>query len=391
MNEVILLKVGELILKGLNRYKFEDMLLANVRRTMKRFGTADIAMRQSTVFISFAENDADIDGAVKACAKIFGIVSIARAKRCPTDFDTMAHQAMEYLADEIAHAKTFKVIAKRAEKSYKLSSPQIAAKLGEYIYEANQPRLSVDLEHPELTVYAELREGGFYVHADPIRGAGGLPGGISGHGLLMLSGGIDSPVAGYMMARRGMKISAVHFESPPYTSERAKEKVIDLARILSDYTGPIDLYVVPFTQIQEEIRTKCNEELFTVIMRRFMLRIACGVAEKYGAGAIITGESLGQVASQTLAALTCTDAVSTIPVFRPLIGTDKMDIVAISRAIGAYETSILPYEDCCTVFTPKHPRVNPALASVEREEKRLDIDALLDGIVERTELIKVCR
>ena len=389
MNEVILLKVGELVLKGLNRYKFEDSLKSNVRRALRPFGKTTVTLSQSTVFIELNDENADIDGALAACAKVFGIATLTKAKKCSADFDAMCKEASEYLVDEIAGARTFKVKAKRTDKNYPLSSPQIAAKLGEYIYEANQPRLQVDLDKPELTVYAELREGYFYVHADPIKGAGGLPTGTGGHGMLMLSGGIDSPVAGYMMARRGMKISAIHFESPPYTGERAKQKVLTLARIVSEYAGQIDLYVVPFTKIQEEIRRCCNEELFTVIMRRFMLRIACAVAEKCGAGAVITGESLGQVASQTLPAIGCTDAVATMPVFRPLIGTDKMEIVELSRRIGAYETSILPYEDCCTVFTPKHPRVNPRIAAVEREEQRLDIPGLLDGIVDRTELIRL--
>ena len=388
MKEVILLKLGEIVLKGLNRSRFEDILLKNIRRSLRPLGACTVQSKQSTIFIDFADENADIDGAFEACQKIFGVVSLTKACRCGLDFEEVKRVTNDYLGDRLAKAKTFKVEAKRADKTYPMNSPQIMMSLGESILEAFE-NLTVDLFSPEITVYAEVREGSVYIHANQTKGAGGLPAGTSGHALLMLSGGIDSPVAGYVMAKRGLRVSAIHFESPPYTSLRAKEKVISLAKALSQYTGVVDLFVVPFTEIQEQIRDKCPEELFTVIMRRYMLKIACLAAEKYNAKAIITGESLGQVASQTLGAINCTDIVSSLPVFRPFIGTDKQDIIDIARKIGTMEISSLPYEDCCTVFTPKHPKTNPSLESVEKAERSLDDSALLDGIVDKIERITV--
>lgn len=386
MNEIILLKLGEVVLKGLNRHKFESTLVKNVKRTVWPYGKPEVEDKQSTIFVRVTGEYADFDGAYEACKKIFGIVSVCRAIQCSLDFEEVKRTAGDYLEAKLLRAKTFKVQAKRADKGYPLNSPQIMERLGEYILD-RFPHLSVKLKEPDVTVYAEVREGSVFIHGDPERGAGGLPAGTGGHGLLMLSGGIDSPVAGYVMAKRGLKISAIHFESPPYTSDRAKEKVLTLAKKLSVYAGNVDLYVVPFTQIQEQIRDKCAEDCFTVIMRRFMLRIACKLAKQIDAGAIITGESLGQVASQTLGAIRCTDAVSSYPVFRPFIGTDKQDIIDLARQIDTFETSSLPYEDCCTVFTPKHPKTNPSVEVIEKAESALNIEELLDGIIEKTERI----
>lgn len=387
MKEVILIKLGELVLKGLNRNKFEDLLLKNIRSSMRKYGTAKVKAAQSTVYVEFEEDDVDMDAVLESCARIFGIVTVVKAAKTDIDFENIKEKTKSYLRMELMTSKTFKVNAKRADKSYPLNSPQIMALTGEYLLN-EFPNLSVDVHNPELTVTIEIREGFAYIHADPIRGAGGLPCGSSGHALLMLSGGIDSPVAGYAMAKRGLRISSIHFESPPYTSERAHDKVISLAEVLREYCGHMDVFVVPFTEIQETIRDCCNEDYFTVIMRRYMLRIACALADKYNAKAIVTGESLGQVASQTLGAIACTDAVATMPVFRPLIGTDKQDIINVSRHIGAYDISVLPYEDCCTVFTPRHPKTNPTIAEVEREESKLPAD-LIDGILDRIERVSI--
>ena len=387
MKEIILIKLGELVLKGLNRNKFEDLLLKNIRNSMRKFGTAKVKAAQSTVYVEFEEDDVDMDAVLESCAKIFGIVTVVKAAKTDTDFENIKEETKSYLRMELMTAKTFKVNAKRADKSYPLNSPQIMALMGEYLLDEFS-NLTVDVHEPELTVTVEIREGFAYIHSDPIRGAGGLPCGVSGHALLMLSGGIDSPVAGYSMAKRGLRVSSIHFESPPYTSERARDKVMSLAGVLREYCGHMDVFVVPFTEIQEKIRDCCNEDYFTVIMRRYMLRIACALADKYSAKAIITGESLGQVASQTMGAIACTDAVATMPVFRPLIGTDKQDIINVSRKIGAYDISVLPYEDCCTVFTPKHPKTNPSIAEIEREEAKLPAN-LIDGIIERIERVSI--
>ena len=301
--------------------------------------------------------------------------NMGKAKGREMQFWTKA----EYLKFELMKAKTFKVAAKRADKRYPFNSMQIGAFMGEYLLQRFK-NLSVDLHNPDIIVYVEVREGHLYIHSTPEKGAGGLPVGSSGHGLLMLSGGIDSPVAGYKMAKRGMRISAIHFESPPYTSERARIKVEKLAEKLSAYASDIKLYVVEFTEIQEKIRDICRDDLFTVIMRRVMLRIANKVAAECCAGVVITGESLGQVASQTMNAIICTDSVSEIPVFRPLIGDDKQEIIDVSYRIDTYDISIEPYEDCCTVFTPRHPKTSPKKEEVEFEESKLDIDNLLTDI-----------
>ena len=379
MKEIILLKQGEMVLKGANRYKFEDLLLRNIRNAIETLGKATVFSKQSTVFVDFEDENTDMKEAEDRLCRVFGAVSVTRAAVCDYEFGTMLSQAAEYLRPALTFAKTFKVIARRADKTYPKKSPEIAAELGGKLL-SEFPNLNVRMKDPEVTVFAEVREHRIFVHTDPKRGAGGLPCGIGGHGLLMLSGGLDSPVAGYMMARRGMKISAVHFESPPYTSERARQKVEKLAKLVSRYSGKMSVFVVQFTDIQEQIRRECKEDLFTLIMRRFMLRIACDIAKKAKAGAIITGESLGQVASQTLEALTVTENAADMPVFRPCIGMDKQDIVDIAYRINTFETSIEPYEDCCTVFTPRHPQTKPSLKEVIEEEKKLDIEKMLSEV-----------
>jgi len=309
-----------------------------------------------------------------------------RAGVCGKELSEISEAANEYLKDTLANAKTFKVETKRADKRYPVKSPEVSREVGGTILSAF-PHLKVDVKAPEVQVNIEIRDTAAYVYADKIPGRGGMPTGTSGKAMLLLSGGIDSPVAGYVMAKRGLKISAIHFESPPYTSDRAKEKVIALAKKLAVYAGQIDLYAVPFTDIQEAIKDFCPEEYFTVIMRRYMLKIACSLAERINAGAIITGESLGQVASQTLGAIRCTDHVSSLPVFRPFIGTDKQEIINLARKIDTFETSSLPYEDCCTVFTPRHPKTNPTLQSVEKAEEKLDECKLLEGMQDKIERI----
>ncbi len=377
--EVILLKLGEVVLKGLNRRKLEDLLIKNVKTALHGCGKTAVRESQSTIFVEFKEEDPDVDKAVTALKRVFGIISLTRAYRGDYRWETLKKQTAEYVSPALMGAKTFKVDARRSDKSYPMKTPEICMLMGEYLLN-EFPHLTVDVHHPDVVVSVEIRDGNAYIHTNPEKAAGGLPAGTGGHGLLMLSGGIDSPVAGYVMAKRGLKISAVHFESPPYTSQRAKEKVLTLAKKMSLYTGPVDLWVVPFTHIQEAIRDTCKEDLFTVIMRRVMLKISCALAEEKGARCIITGESLGQVASQTLGAIQCTDAAATLPVFRPFIGTDKQDIVDIARQIDTFETSILPYEDCCTVFTPKHPKTNPKLEEVLAEEEKLDLETLLKDL-----------
>ncbi len=383
MKEIILIKDGEIALKGLNRALFEDRLIKNLRNRIGDLGKFRILKAQSTVAI-LPQDEVDFDEVSELVSRVFGISRYSRALLTEKNFDRIAEAAPDYLRETLTKAKTFKVTAKRSDKTFPMQSPQICAALGEVLLEAF-PHLRVDVNDPEVTVQLEIRDYGACLHAGQLVGAGGMPVGTSGKASLLLSGGIDSPVAGYMMAKRGMQLDAVHFESPPYTGERAKQKVMELARILGRYAGDIDLHVVPFTHTQEEIKNRCPEELFTIIMRRFMMRVAQKLAQKNESDALITGESLAQVASQTVKAIACTEAVCEMPVFRPLIGMDKSEIIAVSEKIGTFETSILPYEDCCTVFTPKHPRTKPQLFAVENAERALDIDALVEEAVSGTQ------
>ena len=387
-NEMLLLKLGEVVLKGLNRRSFEDKLVKTVRHRMKACGSFQVYVRQSTIYVEPQKDDCDMEAAYKAAKQIFGVVTIARAVPCDKDLAAIVETAKTYLADEFAAARTFKVESKRADKTFYLNSIQISQAVGGELAEAF-PHVAVDVHKPDLTVYVEIREKHAYVHAPSVAGAGGLPVGTGGRAVSLLSGGLDSPVSSWMIARRGVELEMVHFESPPYTSQQAQDKVIQLAQDLTPYCGRLLIHVIPFTKIQEEIRKNCPEEYFTLIMRRFMMRIAKAVAKKAGAHALVTGESLGQVASQTMMALGVTEDVTTMPVLRPLIGTDKVEIIRIAREIGTYETSILPYEDCCTVFTPRHPAIRPDIEAVREAESVLDIDGLMAEALESQTWVRV--
>lgn len=382
--EIILLKLGEIALKGLNRRAFEDVLIKNIRRRLKSAGEFSVCSRQSTVYVEPKDENADMDLAEERCGKVFGVVAYTRAGAAEKDLLKIREKAAEYLREPLEDARTFKVECKRSDKKFPYKSPEISAEVGGYLLEAF-PHLRVDVHNPDITVRVEVREAEAYVHADPRPGAGGIPVGTGGKGLVLISGGLDSPVAAWMMAKRGVELTAVHFASPPYTSELAHDKVVRLLRKVGEYAGRIKMVTVNLTRLQEEIRDKCPEELHTVILRRFMLRAARRVAEDEGCGALITGESLGQVASQTMQAIACTDAVAGMPVFRPLIGADKSEIVKTAAKIGTYDISIEPYEDCCTIFTPKHPRTKPILHFVEDGEKAIDGEALLREALEQAE------
>ena len=388
MNDIILLKLGEIVLKGLNRKAFERKLLNNIAARLKPIGNFKISCLQSTVYVEPQDDSCDLEEAFEACGKIFGIISMTRASACEKDKDVIAQLAIRCLKEEMQNAKSFKVESKRSDKSFPMTSIQLSQYVGGELQEA-YPDTPVDVHNPELTVYVEVRDLAAYVHANPVPGAGGMPVGSNGVAVTLLSGGIDSPVSTYMIARRGVRLIPVHFFSFPYTSEQAKEKVVELATLLADYCGKMTIEVVPFTHIQEEIRDKCPEEYFTLIMRRFMMRLAEKIAVYYGAGAIVTGENLGQVASQTMEAMAVTRAVTTLPIVQPLIGFDKEEIVRLARKIGTFGTSILPYEDCCTVFTPRHPRTKPKLKDVEAVEAALDVDALVEEAFNGIEQIPV--
>ena len=388
MNEMILLKLGELVLKGLNRRTFEDKLIANARRKLRPHGEFKVYTKQSAMYVEPKNDECDMDGAWEAMKKVFGVVGLSRARACDKDADAMLETAKTYLHDKLSAARSFKVEAKRSDKTFPMTSIQLAQYVGGELHDAF-PNLTVDVHHPELTVHLEVRDDAAFVHADPESGAGGLPVGVGGRAVSLLSGGIDSPVASWMMAKRGLALDMVHFFSYPYTSPEAKDKVIELARLLTPWCGRLTVHVVPFTAIQEQLRRSCPEELFTLLMRRFMMRIAARVAQRIGAGAVVSGECLGQVASQTMEAMACTQAVCPLPVLRPVVGMDKEEIVRIARKIGTFETSILPYEDCCTVFTPRHPRLRPLPGEIEAAEASLDIEALVDEAVANIERVQV--
>lgn len=384
MKEIVLVKYGEMVLKGLNKKTFEDMLTKNIKRRLKSLGKINYSSAQSTLYI-VPVDDIDLEEVVDRVSKIFGIAALCRACVCEKDFSDITAKSLEYLDDILSCAKTFKVNAKRSDKAFPMNSPQICAELGGVLLE-KFPNLTVDVKNPEVTVTVEIRDTNAYVHAENIKGAGGLPVGSSGKAMLLLSGGIDSPVAGYMMAKRGVHIAAIHYVSPPYTSDRAQLKVEQLCEKLTEYCGGIAFYCVPFTELQEAIKDHCPEEFFTIIMRRLMMEIAQRIAANDNCLALITGESVGQVASQTMAAIACTDAVCRIPVFRPCVGMDKTEIIEIARKIDTFETSTLPYEDCCTVFTPRHPKVRPQLADIEKAQNSFDFEPLIQEAVEGTTL-----
>ena len=388
MKEIFLLKLGEIVLKGANKRQFEAKLRSNVRRRMKAYGEFDVYLMQSTVYVEPMNDECDVDGAWEACRSIFGVVRLCRCRPCEKNTDAIFNTIEEYLGDELDCAKSFKVESKRSDKAFPLNSIQLSQEIGGRLAEAH-PHVEVDVHHPDYTVFVEVRDLAAYVHGPAKPGAGGLPTGVGGRAMCLLSGGIDSPVAAWMVAKRGVEIESVHFFSYPYTSQLAKDKVLELARLVTKYSGRMTVNVVGFTEIQEAIRDNCPEEYFTLIMRRFMMEISQRIAKQHGCGALITGENLGQVASQTMEAMTVTGAVVDIPIFMPLVGMDKEEIVTIARKIGTLETSILPYEDCCTVFTPKHPKTKPTIGQLINAEKRLNREALIQRALDGVEKIQV--
>lgn len=388
MKELILIKLGEMVLKGLNRRTFEDTLLKNIRHRLANLGKFEIRIAQSTIFVSPQDPQVDMEEAADRISKIFGIAAFSCACETSKDMDAICETADAYLSDDLQNARTFKVESKRSDKKFPLNSPAISARTGEYLLE-QFPHLSVDVHHPDVVVHVEVRDFGAYVHGMPRPGAGGIPVGTGGKAAILISGGLDSPVAAWMLAKRGVNLTAIHFASPPYTSQRAEDKVVRLLELVSQYSGRMKMFTMPFTKIQEEIQKHCPEELFTILMRRFMMRISNAVAVQENCGALITGESLGQVASQTMQAIACTDHAAELPVFRPLIGMDKTEIVAIARKIGTFETSIEPFEDCCTVFTPKHPRTRPVLKYVLEAEQQLPAADLIEECIRDARYIRV--
>ncbi|MBQ7474488.1 MAG: tRNA 4-thiouridine(8) synthase ThiI [Clostridia bacterium] len=384
MKEVILCKYGEIILKGANKASFEAKLLKEVRRRAAHYGNYSVRYMQSTVYVEPLDEAAEfsVRELYETVKHVFGFAAVCLAAACEKEIGAICRTAAEYLPEKLAGAASFRAEAKRSDKSFPMTSPEVAAEVGGAILDV-MPRLRVDLDHPDVTVRVEIRDKFAYIHAGQDQGAGGIPVGTGGRGLLLLSGGIDSPVAGYMMMKRGLFVDAVHFESFPYTSELARDKVLTLSKILTEYCGMMRVHVISLTEIQETLRAGCDEPYFTILLRRFMMRLSCRVARENEADVLITGESLGQVASQTLKAMCATEDASSLPIFRPCLGLDKDEIVRIARSIGTFDTSILPYEDCCTVFTPRHPKTRPELEKVLAEEQKLDVAALEDAAFEK--------
>lgn len=385
MKELIIFKEGEIALKGLNKRTFEDAFIRNLKHRLNKLGKFEYTKAQSTIYAIPQSEDIDLNEAVELGSKVFGAAALCRALVVEKDFEAICREAIAYIEETAMMSRTFKVEAKRSDKKFPMKSPEICMELGGKILEA-YPHLTVDVKNPQMVVTVEIRDTAAYVHAGNLPGAGGIPVGTSGSAMLLLSGGIDSPVAAYMMAKRGVKLSAIHYVSPPYTSERARLKVERLCEKLTPYCGDVAFYCVPFTKIQEALRDNCPEELFTILMRRLMMEIAQRIAEEKDMQALITGESVGQVASQTMGAIVCTDAACRMPVFRPVIGMDKTEIVEIARKIDTFDISIEPYEDCCTVFTPKHPKTRPILADVEAAQNAFDFEPLIAEAVAETEL-----
>lgn len=384
--DIILLKYGEISLKGLNRPMFERQLISNVAKALAPLGKFSVRKSQSTIYVEPLEDSADTELAVERLSKVFGIVNICPAVKCEKTIESIEKTTLECLSQMDIKGKTFKVESKREDKQFPMNSPQICRHMGGVILK-NTAGLNVDVHNPDILVQIEIRKEA-YIFTHKVSGAGGMPIGTAGRATLLLSGGIDSPVAGWMIAKRGVRLEAVHFHSHPYTSDRAKEKVIDLARIMSAYTGEIRLHVVPFTEIQLDIIEKCPKNYLTIIMRRLMMRIAEKISVQNGSSALITGESIGQVASQTMESLVVTDNAVNMPVFRPCIGMDKEEIVTISKKIDTYETSILPFEDCCTIFVPKHPKTKPSVAEIEEAEKLLtDPEGMMAKAIADEELV----
>ena len=388
MKEVIIIKLGEIVLKGLNRKSFEDRLIKNIKHRLHRVGPCKVKNSQSIITVTPIFDDVDIDEAADCIAHIFGIAAFSRACAAEKDIESIKTAAAEYLSDQFGRINSFKVEAKRSDKKFPLTSPEIAREVGGYLADTF-PDVAVDVHEPDAVVTVEIRDDAAYIHSEVLRGAGGIPVGTGGKAAVLISGGIDSPVAAYMMSKRGIELTAVHFASPPYTSERAEEKVVSLLEKVARYSGRMTMYTVPFTKLQEEIRDKCHEEYFTIIMRRFMMMIAEQIALNNECQALITGESLGQVASQTIGAIACTNEACDMPVFRPLIGMDKEEIIEISRKIDTFDISIQPYEDCCTVFTPKHPRTRPVLKNVIAEQNKIDYQPLIREAIENVKITEI--
>ena len=376
-------------LKGLNRSTFEDILIKNIRKRIKPLGDFEYRKEQSTVSVVPMDDYVDMDEVSDRISRVFGIAAFSRALQVEKDIDVILEQAPIYLAEQLRNARTFKVEGKRSDKKFPLKSPELSAEVGGAIL-SKFPHLKVDVRNRDILVTIEIREKFAFIRGNQTKGAGGMPTGSAGKSAILISGGIDSPVAAYMMAKRGLVLNAIHFASPPYTSPQAEEKVHNLLRKVSRHSGNITLFTVGFTEIQEAIRDNCPEELFTLVMRRFMMRISQRIADKEDCKALITGESLGQVASQTLNALACTDAVVSMPVFRPVIRLDKEEIIKISRQIDTFDISIEPFEDCCTVFTPKHPKTRPQISVLEQAEMSLDVDGLIDRALENTKIQNIC-
>ncbi|MDQ2085990.1 tRNA uracil 4-sulfurtransferase ThiI [Herbivorax sp. ANBcel31] len=391
MEKVILIRYGEIMLKGLNRPLFEKKLIKNIKKAIHNLGKASVKKSQARIYVEPIEEDYDFDECINLLTKVFGIVSVSVVWKINSDFDEIKENALK-MVTELVEKKgysTFKVETKRGNKRFPMNSPEISKELGAHIL-SNIPKISVDVNNPSFIVYVEVREF-TYIYSEIIPSVCGMPVGTNGKAMLLLSGGIDSPVAGWMIGKRGVEIEAVHFYSYPYTSERAKEKVIDLSKILAEYCHKINLHIVPFTDIQLEINERCPHEQSTIIMRRVMMKIAEKIAKKTEAVALITGESIGQVASQTIESLAVTNESVDLPVFRPLVGMDKNEVVSWAKKIGTYETSILPYEDCCTVFVPKHPNTKPKLDRIVLSEKKADLNDLVEKAVEDTEILTVTK
>ena len=388
MNEqnILIVRCGEVALKGMNKPYFERMLVDRIRNNLKSFRGVDVRRSEGLIFVR-ADKALDIQAIIKEISKVFGVASISKAVEAPSELEAIGEETVAYMKSLIEERgiHTFKVEAKRADKKFPLNSPAICREVGGKIL-SKFHHLKVDVHNPDVIINVEVRDKCAFIHGNQLKGAGGMPSGSAGKAALLVSGGIDSPVAGWMMAKRGVELIAIHFASPPYTSQRAEQKVHSLLRQVAKYSGRIMLFVVPFTEIQELIKDNCPEEVFTLIMRRMMMRISQEIAIKEGCQALITGESVGQVASQTMPAIACTDAVTSMPVFRPLIGMDKDEVIAISRKIETFDISIQPYEDCCTVFTPKHPRTHPTIAGVEKAERGTEWDEPIKRAVEGTKV-----
>jgi thiamine biosynthesis protein ThiI len=387
---VILARLGEITLKGLNRGKFEHRLIDNISRRLKRLGSFSVVQMQSRLWIEPQAPDLDLEAAMNCVASVFGVVSVSPVWRFTGSMDDLTGQAVAFAATQLDphQVRSFKVESRRGNKQFPLTSPEISDRLGEAIMRAYPDRLRVDVHQPDFVVYTEVRNV-FCLYSRIIQGQRGLPVGTGGRGLLLLSGGIDSPVAGYMMASRGMELEAAYFHAFPYTSDRAKDKVLELADILTTFTGRMRIHVIHFTEIQIALRDHCPADMLTIVSRRMMMRIAARIAGQNACKVLITGESLGQVASQTLEALCTTDAVVDLPVFRPLIGLDKNDTIDMARRIGTFETSIQPYEDCCTVFVARHPKTRPSPEDAELAENGLDIAAMIEQVMQQIEVISL--